>query len=296
MWKRLRISRSISRQRNILQVEHSQLPLGCSQWWRWHTAEAASQSSNWSTCRAISEVREVTPPTPTPTMARPLLRAVLASFCDRHSGVVGRPGQAVARVWEAHTMDPPTTSTCSPSPCGPSRLKQHLPKRHLAAPRGGTGLLFHLLNVRWEHPVGERGLGFTFNLFKVTFTVFMQYATFLNQFLTIHPPASALALHTAGAFLLWEGYNTIILKTVLIHKYLHLKSLDPAARRTLLGCQSRLRMVERIGFLMCLHTHLMDKKTQKDPIKWKLAICVSQRQTSGWCSPVIFLLEVTDGD
>lgn len=37
---------------------------------------------------------------------------------------------------------------------------------------------------------------------------------------------------------------------------LHLKSHDPAASRTLLGCQSRLRMVERIGFLMCLHTHL----------------------------------------
>lgn len=27
-----------------------------------------------------------------------------------------------------------------------------------------------------------------------------------------------------------------------------------------MGCQSRLRMVERIGFLMCLHTHLTDKK------------------------------------
>lgn len=40
--------------------------------------------------------------------------------------------------------------------------------------------------------------------------------------------------------------------------YLHLKSQEPAASRTLLGCQSRLRMVERIGFLMCLLTHLKD--------------------------------------
>lgn len=36
----------------------------------------------------------------------------------------------------------------------------------------------------------------------------------------------------------------------------HLKSQEPAARSTLLGCQSRLRTVERMGFLMCLHTHL----------------------------------------
>lgn len=38
--------------------------------------------------------------------------------------------------------------------------------------------------------------------------------------------------------------------------HLHLKSQDPAASRTLLGCQSRLRTVERMGFLMCLLTHL----------------------------------------
>lgn len=38
--------------------------------------------------------------------------------------------------------------------------------------------------------------------------------------------------------------------------HLHLKSQEPAARSTLLGCQSRLRTVERMGFLMCLHTHL----------------------------------------
>lgn len=38
--------------------------------------------------------------------------------------------------------------------------------------------------------------------------------------------------------------------------HLHLKSQEPAARRTLLGCQSRLSTVERMGFLMCLQTHL----------------------------------------
>lgn len=38
--------------------------------------------------------------------------------------------------------------------------------------------------------------------------------------------------------------------------YLHLKSQEPAASSTLLGCQSRLSTVERMGFLMCLQTHL----------------------------------------
>lgn len=38
--------------------------------------------------------------------------------------------------------------------------------------------------------------------------------------------------------------------------HLHLKSQEPAARRTLFGCQSRLSTVERMGFLMCLQTHL----------------------------------------
>lgn len=98
----------------------------------------------------------------------------------------------------------------------------------------------------------------------------MHLSHFYNQLLTICPPVPALSLHTAGAFFLWQG-PTIIIKTDLIHKYLHLKSEDPAARRTLLGCQSRLRMVERIGFLMCLHTHLTDKKPKTNgfPIKVK---------------------------
>lgn len=44
------------------------------------------------------------------------------------------------------------------------------------------------------------------------------------------------------------------IQTLPAHR--HLKSQEPAARSTLLGCQSRLRTVERMGFLMCLHTHL----------------------------------------
>lgn len=40
----------------------------------------------------------------------------------------------------------------------------------------------------------------------------------------------------------------------------HLKSQEPAARRTLLGCQSRLSTVERMGFLMCLQTHLRGER------------------------------------
>lgn len=40
---------------------------------------------------------------------------------------------------------------------------------------------------------------------------------------------------------------------------LHLKSQEPAASSTLLGCQSRLSTVERMGFLMCLQTHLQTR-------------------------------------
>lgn len=34
-----------------------------------------------------------------------------------------------------------------------------------------------------------------------------------------------------------------------------LKSVDPAASKMLFGCQSKVVIVERIGFLMCLLTH-----------------------------------------
>lgn len=47
----------------------------------------------------------------------------------------------------------------------------------------------------------------------------------------------------------------------LTDPHLHLKSHEPAASKTLLGCQSKLRTVERIGFLMCLLTHLRKRKT-----------------------------------
>ena len=38
------------------------------------------------------------------------------------------------------------------------------------------------------------------------------------------------------------------------------KSAEPAASRTLLGCQSRLSTVERMDFLMCLLSHLVGVK------------------------------------
>jgi len=38
-----------------------------------------------------------------------------------------------------------------------------------------------------------------------------------------------------------------------------LKSDEPAANKTLFGCQDNDRTVERMGFLMCLLTHLMEK-------------------------------------
>ena len=34
-----------------------------------------------------------------------------------------------------------------------------------------------------------------------------------------------------------------------------MKSQDPTASKMLLGCRSKLRTVERVGFLMCLLTH-----------------------------------------
>lgn len=46
-------------------------------------------------------------------------------------------------------------------------------------------------------------------------------------------------------------------------KILHLKSQEPTGRSTLLGCQSRLRTVERMGFLICLHTHLSSSCSNK---------------------------------
>lgn len=55
-------------------------------------------------------------------------------------------------------------------------------------------------------------------------------------------------------------------------------------------------MVERIGFLMCLHTHLTDTKTKANGFPIIRAACGHSRRTSGGRSPVIFLLEVTDGD
>lgn len=48
--------------------------------------------------------------------------------------------------------------------------------------------------------------------------------------------------------------------SVFTYPHLHLKSHEPAASKTLLGCQSKLRTVERIGFLMCLLTHLRKEK------------------------------------
>lgn len=38
-------------------------------------------------------------------------------------------------------------------------------------------------------------------------------------------------------------------------KHSSLKSQDPTASKTLLGCQSKLRTVERVGFLTCLLTY-----------------------------------------
>lgn len=90
-------------------------------------------------------------------LLHPLLRAGLAALCNRQSGVMGGPGQAVAGVWETHAVHPAASSCWSLAlSSGASGLKQHLSKRHLAAPGSGAGLLLHLLYVGWKYPVGER--------------------------------------------------------------------------------------------------------------------------------------------
>lgn len=53
-----------------------------------------------------------------------------------------------------------------------------------------------------------------------------------------------------------ETLNTLVLFRSQHWSHLQWRSADPAARRMLLGCQSRLRTVERMGFLMCLLSHL----------------------------------------
>lgn len=76
--------------------------------------------------------------------------------------------------------------------------------------------------------------------------------------------------------------------------YLHLKSHDPAARSTLFGCQSRLRTVERIGFLMCLLTHLEHTHKQES---WGSTViyCIKYFLTvSASNSPVILRLKVAN--
>lgn len=75
-----------------------------------------------------------------------------------------------------------------------------------------------------------------------------------------------------------------------------MKSQDPAASRILLGCQSRLRMVERIGFLMCLLTHL--RRVGKKYVSIHQKICKKGRRPgstgSQRPSPVILRLKVAD--
>lgn len=56
--------------------------------------------------------------------------------------------------------------------------------------------------------------------------------------------------------------------------HLQWRSADPAASRTLLGCQSRLRTVERTDFLMCLLSHLQGSEHHDE-------LCVREEETHG---------------
>lgn len=82
-----------------------------------------------------------------------------------------------------------------------------------------------------------------------------------------------------------------ICKPKYVKFYLHLKSHDPAARSTLFGCQSKLRTVERMGFLMCLLTHLNTTRITTLKIwiyHWQSIIKHSNL-------PIIFRLKVANG-
>lgn len=78
---------------------------------------------------------------------------------------------------------------------------------------------------------------------------------------TVHnePPFILIAI-TCSSY--WFDPVTQTVDRCVSFSHLHLKSQDPAASRTLLGCQSRLRTVERMGFLMCLLTHLKQNQTK----------------------------------
>lgn len=91
-------------------------------------------------------------------------------------------------------------------------------------------------------------------------------------------------------------YNDILGKDIL-SVYLLLKSHDPAARSTLFGCQSRLRTVERIGFLICLLTHLKEKWNTiriSEASWWPITESILFNLVRASNSPVIFRLEVAN--
>lgn len=116
------------------------------------------------------------------------------------------------------------TDTVDPSSTACStKFCHHLAKRHLGSPWSWSWLLVHLLDVCRKHPWKKRWL----------------------------LDGNRHMAHTLSHSLPHTRHTSVF--------YLHLKSHDPAARSTLFGCQSRLRTVERIGFLICLLTHLKDK-------------------------------------
>lgn len=80
------------------------------------------------------------------------------------------------------------------------------------------------------------------------------------------------------------------------HTNLQWRSADPAANRMLLGCQSRLRTVELMGFLMCLLSHLCnhERMDREDRMRW---IVYSRRISDEWkmvfVARVVYLLGLT---
>lgn len=109
---------------------------------------------------------------------------------------MGGPGQAVARVWEAHTVHPATTSSWSLA-CSsrPSRLEQHLSKWHLAAPGSWAGLLLHLLNVGWKHSAGKNSLDVNTKRIMYNFTMTQNKITpFLKELCNLYSMQHKLSI------------------------------------------------------------------------------------------------------
>lgn len=152
------------------------------------------------------------------------------AYCGVHysdSAVMADPSQSVPTGWETDAVNPSSTSC-------PAKLCHHLPKGHLGPHGVGAGF-------------SSTSLMYAENTLRNEHTNMIQTAN--KRFISMLRDIDSVT------------------KLQYTKSHLHLKSHDPAARSTLFGCQSKLRTVERMGFLMCLLTHLKKFKIIIRPVK-----------------------------